>query len=71
LRRTPRATCSSKLPRDERLEERIEEIQEVVEQEKTDTGLGALWRARWVRPALIVACGLAILNTIMITLRPR
>jgi sugar porter (SP) family MFS transporter len=48
------------LPGDERPQDRIEEIQEVEQEEDTGTGLGALWRAKWVRPALIVACGLAI-----------
>ncbi len=27
--------------------------------------MGALWRAKWVRPALIVACGLAIFQQLV------
>jgi sugar porter (SP) family MFS transporter len=46
------------LPGDERADERIQEIKEVERDE--DTGLRALFRAKWVRPALIVAAGLAI-----------
>jgi sugar porter (SP) family MFS transporter len=46
------------LPGDERPEERIQEIREVEQEE--DTGLRALIRAKWVRPALVVAAGLAI-----------
>ena len=46
------------LPGDERPEERIQEIREVEQEE--DTGLRALIRAKWVRPALIVAVGLAV-----------
>jgi sugar porter (SP) family MFS transporter len=53
------------LPGDERPQERIEEIQEVEQAEDTETGLGALWRAKWVRPALIVACGLAIFQQLV------
>lgn len=49
-----------KLPGDEPPEERIEEIREVEQEEETETGLRGLLRAKWVRPALIVACGLAI-----------
>jgi sugar porter (SP) family MFS transporter len=48
------------LPGDERAEDRIEEIREVDEQEEGRTGLAALWRAKWVRPALLVATGLAV-----------
>src|SRR3954469_16304698 len=46
------------LPGDERADERIREIKDVEQEE--DTGLRALWRAKWVRPALAVAAGLAI-----------
>jgi sugar porter (SP) family MFS transporter len=47
------------LPGDDEPRERIEEIQEVEQDESEDTGLRGLLRATWVRPALIVACGLA------------
>lgn len=53
------------LPGDEPPEERIEEIQEVEQEEDTETGLGTLWRAKWVRPALVVACGLAIFQQLV------
>jgi sugar porter (SP) family MFS transporter len=46
------------LPGDERADERIREIKDVEQEE--DTGLRALFRAKWVRPALIVATGLAV-----------
>jgi sugar porter (SP) family MFS transporter len=45
------------LPGDERPDERIQEIRDVEQAE--DTGLRALVRAKWVRPALLVAIGLA------------
>jgi sugar porter (SP) family MFS transporter len=48
------------LPGDERPEQRIEEIREVDQHEESATGLGGLWRAKWVRPALLVATGLAV-----------
>jgi MFS transporter, SP family, sugar:H+ symporter len=48
------------LPGDERPEERIEEIREVEQEEDGTTGLRALWQAKWVRPALLVATGLAV-----------
>lgn len=48
------------LPGDERPEERIEEIREVEQEEEGTTGLRALWQAKWVRPALLVATGLAV-----------
>jgi sugar porter (SP) family MFS transporter len=47
------------LPGDEPPDERIEEIQEV-EQEESDTGLRGILRAKWVRPALLAATGLAV-----------
>lgn len=53
------------LPGDERPEERIGEIREVEQQEEGGTGLGALWRARWVRPALLVATGLAVFQQLV------
>src|SRR5512135_67379 len=45
------------LPGDERPEERIEEIREVDSEEEGEIGLAALWQAKWVRPALVVATG--------------
>ena len=53
------------LPGDERPEQRIEEIHEVDEQEEGQSGLAALWRAKWVRPALIVATGLAVFQQLV------
>ncbi|MGA9860013.1 MAG: sugar porter family MFS transporter [Solirubrobacteraceae bacterium] len=53
------------LPGDEPPEERIGEIREVEQEEEGGTGLGALWRARWVRPALLVATGLAALQQLV------
>jgi sugar porter (SP) family MFS transporter len=47
------------LPGDEPPRERIEEIKEVKQEAHGETGLRALWQAKWVRPALLVACGLA------------
>ncbi len=52
------------LPGDERPEERIEEIREV-DSEESATGLRALWRAKWVRPALLVATGLAVFQQLV------
>jgi sugar porter (SP) family MFS transporter len=48
------------LPGDEPPSERIEEIREVEEHEGSGGGLKGLLRARWVRPALLVAIGLAV-----------
>src|SRR3954467_12912175 len=48
------------LPGDEQPQERIQEIREVEQDEEGGTGVRALWRAKWVRPALIVATGLAV-----------
>src|SRR5947209_4042857 len=53
------------LPGDERPEERIEKIHDVEESEEGGTGLGALWRAKWVRPALLVATGLAVFQQLV------
>ena len=53
------------LPGDEPPQERIDEIQDVEEEEGAESGLGALWRAKWVRPALVVACGLAIFQQLV------
>jgi sugar porter (SP) family MFS transporter len=52
------------LPGDERPEERIEEIREV-EHEEEETGIRGLLRAKWVRPALIVATGLAVFQQLV------
>jgi SP family sugar:H+ symporter-like MFS transporter len=52
------------LPGDERPQERIEEIREV-EQHEAGTGLRALWQAKWVRPALLVATGLAVFQQLV------
>jgi MFS transporter, SP family, sugar:H+ symporter len=48
------------LPGDESPSERIEEIREVEGHEETGGGLRGLLKARWVRPALLVAVGLAV-----------
>src|SRR5947209_5295123 len=48
------------LPGDEPVGEQIDEIREVESHESDGVGLAALWRARWVRPALLVATGLAV-----------
>jgi SP family sugar:H+ symporter-like MFS transporter len=48
------------LPGDERPEERIEEIRDVEQNEESDTGVRGLLRAKWVRPALLAATGLAV-----------
>jgi sugar porter (SP) family MFS transporter len=52
------------LPGDEPPGERIEEIREV-EEEESGTGLRGLWRAKWVRPALLVASGLAVFQQLV------
>ncbi len=46
-------------------EQRIEEIRDVDEQEQGPTGLRALWQAKWVRPALLVATGLAVFQQLV------
>jgi sugar porter (SP) family MFS transporter len=53
------------LPGDERSEDRIEEIREVDSEEAGEVGLGALWRSKWVRPALLVATGLAVFQQLV------
>jgi MFS transporter, SP family, sugar:H+ symporter len=53
------------LPGDERPEERIEEIRKVDSEEEDEVGLAALWQARWVRPALLVATGLAVFQQLV------
>ena len=53
------------LPGDERADERIEEIHEVEQHEETDAGLRGLLAAKWVRPALLVAAGLAVFQQLV------
>jgi sugar porter (SP) family MFS transporter len=53
------------LPGDERPEERIEEIREVDSEEEGEIGLAALWQMRWVRPALLIATGLAVFQQLV------
>jgi len=53
------------LPGDERPEERIGEIREVDSEEEGQTGLAALCQAKWVRPALLVATGLAVFQQLV------
>ena len=53
------------LPGDQRPEQRIDEIRDVDEQEQGATGLRALWHAKWVRPALLVATGLAVFQQLV------
>ena len=53
------------LPGEERPEERIGEIRDVEEHEEGGAGIGALWRAKWVRPALLVATGLAVFQQLV------
>jgi sugar porter (SP) family MFS transporter len=53
------------LPGDEAPKERIEEIREVEHEEDEDTGLRGLLRAKWVRPALLAATGLAVFQQLV------
>jgi SP family sugar:H+ symporter-like MFS transporter len=54
------------LPGDEPPKERIEEIREVEQEEgEGSTGLRGLLRAKWVRPALLVATGLAVFQQLV------
>jgi sugar porter (SP) family MFS transporter len=53
------------LPGDEEPQERIEEIREVDQEEEGDTGVRALLQAKWLRPALIVAVGLAVFQQLV------
>jgi MFS transporter, SP family, sugar:H+ symporter len=53
------------LPGDERPEERVEEIRQVDSAEEGEIGLAALWQATWVRPALLVATGLAVFQQLV------
>jgi SP family sugar:H+ symporter-like MFS transporter len=55
----------TELPGDERPEDRIEEIREVDRHEDSGTGLAGLLRAKWVRPALLVAAGLAVFQQLV------
>jgi SP family sugar:H+ symporter-like MFS transporter len=48
------------LPGDDRPQERIQEIREVEQSEEGGSGVRALLKAKWVRPALLVATGLAV-----------
>jgi sugar porter (SP) family MFS transporter len=54
------------LPGDEHPQERIEEIRKVEHgDEESVSGLRGLLRARWVRPALLVATGLAVFQQLV------
>ncbi len=53
------------LPGDARPEAQIEEIREVEHEEESVTGIRGLLRARWVRPALLVAVGLAVFQQLV------
>jgi sugar porter (SP) family MFS transporter len=53
------------LPGDERPQERIEEIREVDSEEQEVTGIRGLLHAKWVRPALLVATGLAVFQQLV------
>ena len=53
------------LPGDERPQERIKEIREVDSEEQEETGLRGLLKAKWVRPALLVATGLAVFQQLV------
>jgi SP family sugar:H+ symporter-like MFS transporter len=52
------------VPGDERPEERIQEIRDV-EQKESGTGLRAVFGEKWLRPALIVAIGLAVFQQLI------
>ena len=51
-------------PGDEEPEERIQEIREVDEKD-SETGVRALFREKWLRPALVVAIGLAVFQQLV------
>ncbi len=53
------------LPGDERPKEQIEKIREVDSGEQEVTGLRGLLQAKWVRPALLVATGLAVFQQLV------
>jgi MFS transporter, SP family, sugar:H+ symporter len=52
------------MPGEEQPEERIHEIREV-EQQESGTGLRAVFGEKWLRPALIVAIGLAVFQQLI------
>jgi sugar porter (SP) family MFS transporter len=52
------------MPGDEHPEERVQEIREV-EQQGSGTGLRAVFGEKWLRPALIVAIGLAVFQQLV------
>ena len=52
------------MPGDEHPDERVEEIREV-QQEESGTGLRAVFQETWLRPALIVAIGLAVFQQLV------
>jgi sugar porter (SP) family MFS transporter len=52
------------MPGDERPEERVEEIR-AVEQQASGTGLRAVFGEKWLRPALVVAIGLAVFQQLV------
>ena len=52
------------IPGDERPEERVEEIREI-EHEESGSGLRAVFGEKWLRPALVVAIGLAVLQQLV------
>jgi sugar porter (SP) family MFS transporter len=53
------------LPGDDRPQERIQEIRDVEQDEEGATGVRGLLRAKWVRPALLVATGLAVFQQLV------
>jgi MFS transporter, SP family, sugar:H+ symporter len=53
------------LPGDEEPQERIEEIREVDSEEEGVTGVRGLLKVKWVRPALLVATGLAVFQQLV------
>jgi MFS transporter, SP family, sugar:H+ symporter len=53
------------LPGDDRPQERIDEIREVDRDEDDVTGLRGILKAKWVRPALLVAVGLAVFQQLV------
>src|SRR4051794_36845044 len=57
-------TVLEEMPGDEQPQERIEEIHEVEEKE-SGTGLRAVFGEKWLRPALIVAVGLAVFQQLV------
>jgi sugar porter (SP) family MFS transporter len=53
------------LPGDDPPSERIEDIREVDQEEQGDTGIAGVLRAKWLRPALLVAVGLAVFQQLV------